>query len=120
MVKIAAKTLLPLVLDFAQEFLTEEDYKVLSKTLADKELRSTYKESVLVKKGGIHKMLESYLKHNPDVRKKFLKEIGEPSAKKQKVNKFENAGEHKMTTRRKSSVHEEWVPKAEHNTGVPE
>ena len=50
---------------------------MLSKTLADKELRSTYKESVLVKKGGISKILESYLKHNPDVRKKFLKEIGQ-------------------------------------------
>ena len=132
--EIKASQLLPLVLDFAEKFLAEEDFEVFKcqfKSEVD------YKSDVLVKSGGLQTMLGCYLKHNKSVFKKFKSSLGGDSKKRprassnvsngsstkqksekkrdKKSSKKKDATESRKSsgvmTRRKSSV--DWQPKTE-------
>ena len=46
--KVKAKHMLPLILDFAEEFLSESDFEFLKQSL-DKKNSSKFKKNVLVK-----------------------------------------------------------------------
>ena len=69
--KINAQHLLPLVLDFAGDYLSEGDFKVLLKQLTkdSQDTSENYKKDMLVKKGGLKKILECYFTHNKSVYK---------------------------------------------------
>ena len=50
--KVKADALLPLVLDFAENFLSESDFAVLKESL-DKDVANSYRDNCLVKEGGL-------------------------------------------------------------------
>ena len=76
--KVKAKHMLPLILDFAEEFLSESDFEFLKSSL-DKKNASKFKKNILVKQGGLKSILECYFKHNKDVYKKFCKKVEDDS-----------------------------------------
>ena len=105
--KIEAKHLLPLVLDFAEQFLSENDFEVLKGQLKDEESASNYKQNILVKKGGLKQILSCYFTHNKAVYKTFLQEMGDsnqsddeveqPPAKRQRTQSNVSARSVKST-----------------------
>ena len=72
--------MLPLILSFVEEYYSAEEREELEKyfKLPEKNL----KKDVLVKAGGLKKMIECFFKHNKDQYKKFKKSIKEPEAEK--------------------------------------
>lgn len=72
--KVKAEYLLPLVLDFAKEFLSKDDFKVLKGSLEHEGLKTDFKDDVLVKAGGLTAILTCFLKHNKEVYSGFKKE----------------------------------------------
>ena len=79
--EIKAAQLLPIVLDFAEKFLSEDDFEQFKskfKTEID------YENDVLVKSGGLQAMLACYLKHNKKVYKEFKSSVGGGSSKTKK------------------------------------
>ena len=64
--KVKAEHLLPLVLDFAKEFLSKDDFKVLKGSLEHEGLKTEFKDDVLVKAGGLTAILTCFLKNNKE------------------------------------------------------
>ena len=135
--KVKAEHLLPLVLDFAKQYLSEKDFKKLTKSL-DREGECEFEKSVLVKQGGLSEILACYFKHNKKAFKQFKSEadvdsdseseqtkpvkrnransnvsgksINSVASQSKRIKKGSKAEQHSMMTRRKSSG--EWQPKA--------
>ena len=61
--KVKADALLPLVLDFAESFLSEGDFEVLREAL-DKDVSNSYKDNCLVKEGGLKAILSVRIERN--------------------------------------------------------
>ena len=57
--EISAEQLLPLVLDFAEQYLTEDDFETLKSSFKSD---VDYKKDILVKNGGLKAILKVYLK----------------------------------------------------------
>ena len=70
--KIEAKHILPLIVDFAKESLVKEDYKVFKSTFKCEGV----KEDPLVKAGGLKALLATFLQENKSVMKSFAKAHG--------------------------------------------
>jgi len=57
------------IVDFAQTYLSKDDFKVLKKCLKVDETDEDYKDNVLVKAGGLKALTACFLKNNKKVMK---------------------------------------------------
>ena len=79
--KITAEHLLPLLLDYVNEYFGAEDCAQFQEYF--KIAQSDFKKDVLVAQGGLKHIVEQYFKHNKPAYKKFSKAVKSTSAKKE-------------------------------------
>lgn len=89
-----------MIVDFAQTYLSKDDFKVLKKCLKVDETAEDFKDNVLVKAGGLKALTACFLKHN----KKVMAKLGKKRSKNESSSSSDDDSEDEKPKKRKRAM----------------